>query len=327
MLLVTHEGRDKNTFTFVGGSDITVENCILIHGAAMGIMGMHTHNITIDNYSMYFNYEGNGRMVTNNADAIHCFNCSGKIEIKNCHMEGLLDDTVNIHNNYFSVKRVDGNVLTLYSKAAGLSINSKLFCEGDTICIYKGRTLEKVSELKITNVDIDEQNKVQYFTVEGNTANISTDDTVENMSAQPVIYLHDCVFGQFRGTMRLQSRSKTIVEDCVFGCKHTSLLFTGDTTYWFESGPVNDMEIRRCVFAGSNGEPRLNFFGEVEFTEKEKYYHKNITIEECSFKDCVNIAALRHVDEFTFKNNRIENDAYITLIGCGNVDINDVAIK
>ena len=70
----------------------------------MGIVGKHTKNITADNFSMYCDYDGNGRFVTANADAIHCFNCYGKIDIKNCFMEGLLDDTINVHSNYFFVK-------------------------------------------------------------------------------------------------------------------------------------------------------------------------------------------------------------------------------
>ncbi|MBE7044295.1 MAG: hypothetical protein E7397_02100 [Ruminococcaceae bacterium] len=326
ILLITHEVRDKNTFTFVGGSDIAIENCILIHGGAMGIMGMHTHNITIDRYSMYFDYEGNGRMVTNNADAIHCFNCSGKFIIKNCHMEGLLDDTVNIHNNYFSVKEINKNVLTMYSKAAGLSINCKLFCEGDTIRVFRGRTQEAVTDLKITRVEIDEMNHVHYFTVEGDTSGISVDDTAENISAQPEIYIQNCTFGEFRGTMRLQSRNKTVVEDCVFANKNVALLFTGDTTYWYESGPVNDVTIRRCVFKNSNDEPRIAIFGEVEFTEKEKYYHKNILVEDCIFEDSVKIAQIRHTDHFVFRNNKCPDGSFIMAEECREV-LSDVEVQ
>lgn len=325
-LLITHEIRDKNTFTIVGGEEITIENCLLIHGAAMGIMGMHTKNLTIDRYSMLRNVDGNGRLVTNNADAIHCFNCSGKIEIKNCNMEGLLDDTVNIHNNYFSVKKVEGQTLTMYSKAAGLSINCRLFSEGDRIRIYKGRTQEAVADLTIEKLVVDEENKVHVFTVKGDTSGISEEDTAENVSAQPEIYLHDCRFGTFRGTMRLQSRGKTVVENCVFENKEQSIIFTGDTTYWFESGPVNDITIRSCTFRNVGEWPRFNFFGEVEFTEKEDTYHKNILIEDCTFEGKGVIAALRHVENFTYRQNRQEDGCTITSLASKNV-VSDIPVK
>ena len=316
-LLITHEIRDKNTITIVGGSDISVENCIIIHGAAMGLVGMHVKNIKVKNFSMYRDYEGNGRMVTNNADAIHCFNCYGKIGIEDCYMEGLLDDTVNIHSNYFSVKEINGKILTMYSKSVEYSANSIWFCNGDTVAVYRGRTLEKVAELKITDIKIDEENKVQYFTVCGDTSKIAPDDTVENISAQPEIYIKNCTFGEFRGTMRLQSRNKTVVEDCIFANKITSLLFTGDTTYWYESGPVNDLTVRRCIFRNSGEAPRIDVCGEVEFTEKEQYYHKNIVVEDCTFEDCENIAMLRRVDNFTARNNKYFKKSYIREELCG----------
>ena len=36
----------------------------------------------------------------------------------------------------------------------------------------------------------------------------------------------------------------------------------------------------------------LNF----EFTEKERYYHKNIVVENCNFEECVHIADFKNVD-------------------------------
>ena len=154
VLLITHEIRDKNAFTIVGGSDMTFENCILIYGAAFGIMALHTRNLTVDRYGMYFNYNGNRRMVTNNADAIHCFNCYGKIDIKNCHMEGILDDTVNVHSNYISVKEINENILTIYSESCEFTPNCRWFCEGDHVNVYRGRTQEKVTDLKITKTEV-----------------------------------------------------------------------------------------------------------------------------------------------------------------------------
>ncbi len=323
-LLITHEIRDKNTFTLVGGSDIVIENCILIHGAAFGIMGMYVHNVRIDNFSMYNNYDGNGRLVTNNADAIHMFHCTGLIEVKNCQMEGLLDDTINIHNNYFSVKKAENNCLALYTQAAGVSDKYKVYCKlfnvGDKIAVYRGKTVEKVADLTITAMWVDEKEMVRYVAVDGDVSAVSENDTVENMSAQPEIHVHDCTFGSFRGTMRLQSRNKTVLENCVFGNKEVSLFFTGDTRYWFESGPVNDMIIRNCVFDGVQYGARLLFLSEMEFTEKDKYYHKNLLVENCTFKGKGMLADLRHVDNYVARNNVFEQGSYIKATDCGKID-------
>jgi len=275
---------------------------------------------------MYRDYDGNGRMVTNNADAIHCFNCYGKSVIKDCYMEGLLDDAVNIHSNYFSVKEINGNVLTMYSHSVEYTANSVWFCAGDTISVSKGRTNEKVTDLKITDIKIDDKNNVQYFTVEGDTSAISLDDTVENVSAQPEVYIKNCTFGEFRGTMRLQSGNKTVIEDCIFANKETSLLFTGDTSYWFEAGPVRNMQIKNCTFKNSGPTPRFDIFTEIEFTENSNYYHGNIVVEDCVFEDCSNIAALRHAENIVFRNNSYEKESYITEEVCKNISA-DTNIK
>lgn len=322
-LLITHEVRDKDSVILVGCEDVTVQNLMLIHGAALGIVGMHTKNITIDHFDMLRNYNGNGRLVTNNADAIHLFNCSGKVIMKNCTMEGLLDDTLNVHNNYLIVKSVEGNRLGLYSRSAGLSIDLKLFNVGDTVEINRGNTVEAVTKLVIKDIETDRQNKMYYFTVEGDTSDILAEDTVENMSAQPEVYISDCVFGTFRGTMRLQSRSKTVLDNCVFHDRNLALLFTGDKTYWFESGPVNDLTIRNCTFHHVEYGQRFRFDTEVQFTEKENYYHKNILVENCTFHGVGELAGISHVDNFIMRNNHYDGECYIVAKDCGKLETDD----
>ena len=120
---------------------------------------MRSENIYLDNYSMYRDYEGNGRLVTCNADGVHLFNCWGDFTLKNSYMEGLLDDTVNVHNNYLTVKKAEGNKLYLISKGAGFTMDLRVFCEGQKIGIFKGRTQGKTGEYRIEKIVLDRENK------------------------------------------------------------------------------------------------------------------------------------------------------------------------
>ena len=319
-LVFTHEVRDKNTITLVGCTDIYIENFILIHGAAMGIMAMGSENIYIDHFDMYMDYEGNKRLVTNNADAIHLYHCTGKFVLKNSYMEGLLDDTVNVHNNYLRVKEAKGKRLVLKSEAKGIDLHCKICSEGDTIAVYRGRTQELKGYYKICKTDIDEKNRLYLYDLDRETEGIDAGDIIENRSSHPEILLDHCIFGRFRGTMRLQSRNKTVVRNCEFRNKQTAILFTGDTTYWYESGPVNDFTIENCKFYHADDLARLDFAGEVEFTEKERYYHKNITVKNCYF-DGGKAAVLRHVDNFIFEGNTVTSPIEIETLDCGNVRI------
>ena len=80
------------------------------------------------------------------------------------------------------------------------------------------------------------------------------------------------------------------------------MLFTGDTTYWYESGPVQDLTVEDCAFVNQAG-PYFSVFGEVEFTKEFPFYHKNITVKNCSFDHGGVVAELNHLNGFTFTGN------------------------
>lgn len=309
-LVFTHETREKCTVLFVNSKNVHFENLILIHGAAYGLMGFNTENIYIDNFSTYMNYENNGRVVTNNADGVHLFNCKGDFVLKNSHMEGLMDDTVNIHGNYLSIVAMEGNKIICMNPGADADIYCPMFVKGDRIAVYRGRTQERKGEYTIIDVFGDQETQFFHITLDKAVENLAENDVVENLTGNPNILIENCKFGRLRGTMRLQSRKKTVLRNCEFYNKDTSMLFTGDTTYWFESGPVNDFLIENCAFYNTAHSPRLEFFGEVEYTEKEGYYHKNITVRNCYFDKGL-VAVLRHVDNFRFEDNKSDGELSI----------------
>ncbi len=303
-LLITHEPRDKSVIHTVGGEDITLDHVQVLYGSAMALTGMHTKNITADHFDFLMNADGNGRIVTNNADAIHLFNCSGKITIRSCTMEGLLDDTVNVHGNYTAITEfVDNHTVWCNPNIYGMTPALKLFLPGDKAAVYNGRTQEKKAELTIVSAEAGSTRggRLLRFQEDITELGLAADDVVENLSANPEVLIENCTFGRFRGTMRLQSRGKTVVRNCDFQNKGLSLLFSGDTTYWFESGPVNDWTVENCQFAYA-GSWRISGAGNVAYTEAEPYYHRNITVQNCHF-DGPMALALSHADNITVTGN------------------------
>lgn len=317
-LVFTHEVRDKCTIIFVDCEDLYIENFILIHGAAYAIMGMASKNLYIDNFSMYMDYRENGRLVTNNADGVHLFNCKGDFVLKNSYMDGLLDDTVNVHNNYLEVVKAEGKSLVCRFVGKSVNLYCPLFEKGDRFAVYRGRTQEEKGEYTITQVSLDHERKYYHFTLDSEAIDMEAGDIIENLSGQPEVLIENCEFGRFRGTMRLQSRKKTIVRNCKFQNKEVSIIFTGDTTYWFESGPVHDFLIEKCQFPHTAYGPRIEFYDGVEYTEKAKYYHKNITVRDCWFDQGL-VAELRHVDNFVFDQNASDGTMEIKAEECGKI--------
>lgn len=324
-LIFTHELREKCTVFFVDCKDIYFENFILIHGASYALMALNTENIYIDNFSMYANYENNGRLVTNNADAVHLFNCKGDFILKNSQMEGLLDDTVNIHGNYLSVLGKNEGKLLCGNPSADASLYCPMFVKGDEIAVYRGRTQELKGHYTIQEIVVDLLNQAFLVSLKESFEGIEEGDVIENLSGNPNILIENCEFGRFRGTMRLQSRNKTVVRNCEFRNKESSIIFTGDTTYWFESGPVNDFLIENCKFYNTAYSPRFQFWGEVEYTDKEPYYHKNITIRDCYFDKGL-VAVLRHVENFSFEGNQSNGELSIQVEACKDIHCNQAKL-
>ncbi len=318
-LLITHEVRDKNTIQLIGGENIRIEHVQIIHGASMALTAMHTKNIYVDHFDMFNNHEGNGRYVTNNADGIHTYNCYGKIHIKNCTMEGLLDDTVNVHGNYLSADELyqDGSIYSELS-SAGLTKDIKLFMAGDRVAVFHQRTQEFKEYLTVKSI-VPCADKKGYRVMFVEDHHLALGDVYENVSAQPEILIENCVFNRFRGTMRLQSRSKTVVRNCIFNNPSLSLLFSGDTTYWFEGSPANDYTVEGCEFHYADSY-RIEGGGDVVYTEKAPYYHTNITVKNCRF-DGKRALRLHHADKIIFKNNTSPSEPVVELSACGEATV------
>ena len=317
-LVITHEPRDKTAIQTVGDENITLSDIVIVHGSALAFIGMHTKDIFIDRFDICANYDGNGRIVANNADGIHLFNCYGKVEIKNCTMEGLLDDTVNVHGNFVAVTEVLSDGIMSDSRLAGLTAALKLFLAGDRIAVYRGHTREKLAEFTLTDAqtDIESGRRVLRVAEPELLSVISEGDVIENLSANADVLIENCVFRRFRGTMRMQTSGKIVIKGCRFENRGTSLMMTGDTTYWYESGPVDDITIEDCYFAYALNW-RIVTHTQVEYTEKAPYYHRGVKVKNCFF-DGKFTCRLDHVDGIEFVGNKTSADELIISLNACN---------
>ena len=324
ILIITHELRDKATITLIDCDNTIIKNVTVIYGASMALIAMNSSNIEIESFNFYQNYNGNGRYVSNNADGIHTYNCSGKIVVKNCYMEGLLDDYINIHNNYVVVDSIVQDKVLIKSPGAAIGIQCPVIAEGQSLLAYNQNTVEPKETYTILNLEVDKKNQVYVVKFDKDLDKLAKGDVLENISSQPEIEIKDCYFGNIRGLARFQSRGKTIIENCTFDNPDIALIFTGDMTYWFESGPVQNFIVRGCKFYWSDTFPRFDFRCDVGFTDEENYYHKNILIENCEFLGCgkneSTLAKLRHVDNFIFRNNSYDGEVNIKIKDCGAVE-------
>ncbi len=328
-LVITHEVRDKNTMQTVGGENIAFDHVQILCGASLALVCMHTKNITANHFELIGNYNGNGRIVTNNADGIHTFNCYGKIEIKNCTMEGLLDDTVNIHGNFLSVTELLEDGVWCNTKLAGLTPALKVILPEDRAGIFRGSTREKIAEVTVTAVEEDNVRggRILRFRETDVLPLLHEGDTIENLSANPEVLIENCVFKRFRGIMRLQSGGKSVIRNCRYENRGTSLMLTGDTTYWYESGPVLDLTVENCFFAHADLGYRIANDTQVAYTEKAPYYHRGVTVRNCFFDGAL-ACRFDHMDDITFTGNTTSAETlYVSLDNCGTRRIEGAEVR
>ena len=273
---ISHTSRDVSSCFIIRSRDIRLENFRVLNGAGMGILGMYSKNITLDGLK-YFSDSRSQGIATNAADAVHLVSCLGKVEILNSIFEGMKDDALNIHSNYYTVKAVEGNVIharlnTDIQAHPGVNAYYKMFDRGDRLAIYRGSTTLVKQMLTVNRVEITGDFTADLF-CQGELSALCEGDTIENRSTQADLHLKNCRFDKAATHLRLQTRGEVVMEDCE--CSLTVFL-SGDKEYWYEGSPINDLTIRNCRFTGKRG--MIIALPSFDACEESPFYHSGIKV-------------------------------------------------
>lgn len=311
ILNISHEHRDLCCVRIIDGCDTFIENFRLINGSGMGIYPTHSKNLYLKKYILTKEDNTTG-VVTNSADALHPIACSGEIVIEDCIFEGMIDDSLNIHGAFYFAKSCDNEGVICESAVTYENGMLGFFDKGDIIGIYKGNTMELKGKYTLTDVKAVEGRKIKLYT--DRPVDCNEDDLIENLSMQPDITIKNSVFAKANSHLRFQSRGKIRVSDSRI---ELPVLLTGDASYWLESSPVTDLVIENCEF---NDKGRIRIVPEVMPTDKEPYYHKNITVKNCSFESDLPIEG-GYADNISFVGNTNSKGLEMTLLltNCGKV--------
>lgn len=241
-------------------------------------MVIYTENIAFCGVKL-FRDERSKTLVTNPADPIHLVSCKGKVTVTDCVIEGMIDDGLNIHGNYWHMVSGEENMLHIRrcSDTDGLGSDAETFGVGDVISVYKGRTLEEKARLTVTGWKKTGMWTMD-LTVDGNTELLENEDIVENRSTNADLEIRNCRFANANSHVRLQTRGEILIENCDFGI---AVWLSGDMNYWFESSPVEHAVIRNCRFYTQKA--RIRICPEFTPTEKAPFYHGDLHIANTTF--------------------------------------------
>lgn len=320
ILVIEHEKRSLSSLFAIDTKNIRLEHYRILSGCGMGLYTYRCENITLDGFVLTYD-EASPCIVSNSADAVHSFGTSGKFEIKNSVFEGMIDDAINIHSNFRTVARVDGN--ELYTNLASCVKQARdLYRAGDVIAVYRGKTMEEVARYTVKEIEtVDET--VQKFILDRPAEIHREGDLIESITSNCDVTIENCVFGKANSHLRLQSRGKFVIQNCE---TELPFLLSGDASFWFESGPVTDLCVENCRFVGERAKIKIQ--SEVLSTDAAPYYHRNIKILNNEFETDAPLTG-GYADGIVFKGNRnrVGKSMTLSLTNCGSVDADGCTVE
>ncbi len=308
-LLICHEKRDLPTIFISRSEAVTVEDLTIHQSGCMGLIAQVSRDITARRLHVCLR-KNTERLVSTTADATHFVNCSGLVTLEDCVFEHMLDDAVNVHGIYSVItalpdaRRIE--VRLMHPQQAGVP----LYAPGDRLTIVDRETLLPKTAAIVEAVQFINGKYALLTLAEALHSGAGEGDALENSGSMPDVLIRRCRTGwnRPRGFL-LNTCGKVLVEDCEFHNSHHGIHIAGDANYWYESGPVRDVTIRRCHFEdcgyGFGGTPICIRPSIKRPEENPECYHRNITIENNQF-NCFapGLVSAVSVDGLRFRNNR-----------------------
>lgn len=314
-IVIEHEPRDKSSVAMYHSKDITLENYRILNGAGMGFYAVYTENITLRGVKLFCDELSHG-INTNSADAVHFVACKGTVTLTDSILEGMIDDALNVHANFYHVVQSKSHMICARRSelSHGLGAYTEVFGKGDTIAVYHGRTMEEKARFVIQDAHVTGEWTTE-LTVDGDTDGLCEEDIIENLSTNPALIFRNTRFAKANSHLRLQTRGKALIEHCDFTLP---ILLTGDMNYWFESSPINDLTVRDCTFRTPRAVIRI--CPEFTSTDAAPYYHRGVKILNNVFDNPTALVA-SHADGIRFLGNTSADgqELRIETKGCGDV--------
>ncbi len=309
-----------------GSSDLRIENVTVHSCVGMGLLAQVCHNIHLDNFSTKRHGE---QYYTANVDATHFVNCTGLVTVENCLFENQFDDALNIHGMYTKVEKAHENELfvrEVHYQATGI----KIYKPGDKIQALSFLSLIPYTEKTIDKVEYINQDIVRLTLCES-AEDIKEGDSIENIShAADLVFRNNTVRNNRARGMLIATRGKTLVENNYFHASGAAIFFEANGDFWYESGGTLDVTVRnnkfdRCCYSRL-GLPTIRCVPRKGI-EKEKYFHKNISVVDNTFNVLnENVVEFDNVENITFTGNKVtcvgDFDARITVKHVKNANIN-----
>ena len=305
-------------------SDTVIENVTIHSCIGIGIMAQLCHNVTVTGCSVT---AAEGRYVSSAADATHFVCCTGTVNVNNSLFEHMLDDALNVHGIYTSVKESDSDFTYVkFMNSAAIGID--MYRSGDRIAVLDPDSLMPIDTLTVKDAIMINREYTRLSFVEERAVPIGS--ILENLSAYPeLVFDGNTVRNNRARGMLIATNRPAIVKNCTFHTSGSAIVLECDGKFWYESGAVSSLRIENNLFDGcryANWDRGVISIPEGKKTVDGFYYHGSIEIVGNTFRDSCDVHVYAdNVSQLTFMDNEGENHP-ILLCHVGKAELQENSI-
>ncbi|MBQ8578903.1 MAG: right-handed parallel beta-helix repeat-containing protein [Clostridia bacterium] len=249
---VRYEIYGNSIFNFSSCRDVTLENIVIYSAASFGAtIRPRSENFTFDNFCIRVP-DTSTRLKAANADGIHALGLAGKLTLRHCNMEGMGDDTLNIHGTAGGIHALDPENKTVTMicprRHEVHPLPARWAEPGDTIYVYDSETFLQKGTFRVERVDADTETGAIRAVYREESGTFSVGDTLANAEYFAALHIDSCCVRNTRARGFLVQTHNVLIENShISGMSLAALLFAPDIRVWWEVGPCRNVEIRNNI--------------------------------------------------------------------------------
>lgn len=312
--LIFRHGKRTDPGIFIQDSNnISLEGINIYHAGGMGVIAQKSENISLKEVDIKI-CEGSNRVFTTFADATHFVNCKGLVEIQDCLFENQMDDATNVHGIYTKIiKKISKD--TLLIRLMHPQHKGVIFVEkGDEVGFVRQNSMLTYAKAKVNKVARINKDYTLITLTEDLLDKVKENDGVENLTWNANFHMKNCVLraNRARGLL-ISTPGEVIIEENTISVPGAAIKISGDVNSWYESGAVKKVLIKNNHFIDCNycspawGRGIIDIDPEIKEPERyDEFYHKNIRIENNTFKTFnIGVVSGYSVENLIFKDNKL----------------------
>jgi len=251
-----------------------------------------------------------------------------------------MDDPINVHGTSVRIigRPAPGRLLCkfMHEQSTGMTWGMP----GDRIGFIENSTMRTMGQSVCSGYEAKDRDTFEVTFEKPVPADIEAGDALENLTWAPELTIRGCHFASNRARgVLISTPGRVLIEDNRFESSGLAILIAGDANYWYESGAVTDVTIRRNVFEDpcltsmyQFCEGIISIYPEIPKPDPAYPFHRNIRIEDNEFHPFdYPVLFAKSVDGLAFSSNRLirsllfapfhARKATVTLEACRSVRI------